>query len=56
MAGYWTVKELADAAGLNPSRIRQLIAAGEITSRKVGNSNFIKDSEARRWLESRQKK
>lgn len=53
MAGYWTVKELADAAGVNPSRIRQLIAAGKITARKVGNSNFIKDAEARRWLASR---
>lgn len=56
MAGYWTVKELADAAGVNPSRIRQLIAAGKITARKVGNSNFIKDTEARRWLAQRGQK
>lgn len=55
MAGYWTVKELAAVAGVNPSRIRQLIAAGKITAQKVGNSNFIKDAEARRWLAGRSK-
>jgi excisionase family DNA binding protein len=56
MAGYLTVKELAEAAGVNPSRIRQLIAEGKITAQKVGNINFIKADEARRWLEGRAKK
>lgn len=55
MAGYWTVKDLAAAAGVDPSRIRQLIAKGEIHSIKVGNINFIKDDDAHAWLNSRSK-
>lgn len=49
----WTVKELAEEAGLKPSRIRQLLIEGKIQGHKRGPIWLIPDSEARRWLENR---
>jgi excisionase family DNA binding protein len=49
----WTVKELAERAGLNPSRIRQLLLAGEIKGYKRGPSWLVLNAEAQRWLENR---
>ena len=49
----YTVKELAELAGLNPSRIRQLLGKGTIKGKKRGGVWFISASEARTFLESR---
>lgn len=49
----WTVKELAECAGLNPSRIRQLLLAGEIKGYKRGPIWLVPNAEAQRWLENR---
>ena len=49
----WTVKELAERAGLNPSRIRQLLLAGEIKGHKRGPIWLVPNAEAQRWLENR---
>lgn len=50
MADYWTVKELAEAANLDPSRIRQLILGGEISAVKIANTWFIGSDVAQNWL------
>ena len=50
----WTVKELAAAVGLNPSRLRQLLIEGkELQGEKIGPIWFISDYEARRFIEMR---
>jgi len=49
----WTVKELAEWVGLNPSRIRQLLLAGEIKGHKRGPIWLVSNAEAQRWLENR---
>lgn len=49
----WTVKELAEWVGLNPSRIRQLLLAGEIKGHKRGPIWLVPSAEAQRWLENR---
>jgi hypothetical protein len=51
----WTVKELAGRAGLNPSRIRQLLLTGEIKGFKRGPIWLIPNAEAERWLENRKR-
>lgn len=50
---YWTVKELAKAAGVTPYYIRTLIKAGEIQAEKPVRDWFIASSEAKRWLSLR---
>ena len=50
----WTVRELAEAAKLNPSRLRQLLIAGSLRGYKRTGAWFIPDAEARRWLASRE--
>ncbi len=52
----WTTAELAKAAGLNPSRIRQLLIAGELEGEKYGNTWLIPDDVARAGLAERQKR
>jgi excisionase family DNA binding protein len=49
----WTTRELADQAGVDPSRIRQLLLSKRLTGYKRGRDWLIPDSEARRWLEIR---
>lgn len=49
----WTTRELAELAGVDPSRIRQLLLAKQLSGYKRANTWFIPDYEARRWLESR---
>jgi excisionase family DNA binding protein len=49
----WTTGELAAEAGVDSSRIRQLLIEGRIKGYKVGRDWLVSDSEARRWLESR---
>ena len=49
----WTVRELADAAGVSDSRVRQLLLDGEIKGRKTGWTWIIPNSEAQRWLDKR---
>ena len=48
-----TTKELAELAGVDPSRIRQLLLAKKIEGYKRGRDWFIPYTEAKRWLESR---
>ena len=49
----WTTQELAEEAGLKPSRIRQLLISKDIKGVKRAGAWFISDAEARRWLELR---
>lgn len=52
--GGWLVKELAEAAGLNPSRIRQLILDDTIKgAEKRGPAWLIPDHVAQQFLEER---
>lgn len=48
-----TTKELAEMAGVDPSRIRQLLLAGTIAGYKRGRDWFIPNAEAQKWLDSR---
>lgn len=50
----WTTKELAAAAGLTDSRIRQLLIAKEIKGEKNGRDWMVNNAEAQRWLAERQ--
>ena len=49
----YTVKELAELAGVNPSRIRQLLGTGALQGEKRGGAWFISGHVARSWLDSR---
>ena len=48
-----TTKELAGLAGVDPSRIRQLLIANKIEGYKRGRDWFIPHTEAQKWLEAR---
>jgi len=51
----WTAKRLAEAVGLDPSRIRQLLIEGsELHGVKVGSTWMIPEAEALRFIETRQ--
>ena len=52
----YTVKELAELAGVNPSRIRQILNEDNspLKGEKRGGAWFIPARVARAWLESRQ--
>ncbi len=50
---WWTATELAQAAGVNASRIRQLLIAGLIRGEKFAGVWRISDREAQRWLNER---
>jgi hypothetical protein len=49
----YTVKELAKEAGVNPSRIRQLLGEGTLKGAKRAGAWFIPADVARAWLASR---
>ena len=50
----YTVKELAELAGVDPSRIRQLLIEKRVLKGyKRGFMWFIPAAEAKRWLENR---
>jgi len=54
----YTVKELADLAGVNPSRIRQILSEEDSPlegSKKRGGAWFIPAEIAHKWLESRRR-
>jgi len=50
----WTVSELAKAASVSTQYIRQLISEGKIDARKADTIWLINDSEAKRFLSSRE--
>ena len=50
---YWTTTQLAEAAGVDQSRIRQLLLNDKIKATKFGPVWMIPDEEAQRWLSSR---
>ncbi len=52
----WTTSELAAEAGVDPSRIRQLLIGGEIQGYKRASTWFIPDEEAHRFLDDRRDK
>jgi len=50
----WTTVELAEAAHVEPSRIRQLLIEGEdLTGYHLGRDWRVPDSVARGWLNGR---
>jgi len=49
----YTVQELAEAAGVTPTRIRQLLLAGELKGTKWGQNWVIKPREAEKYLRER---
>ena len=52
-AKMWSTRDLAERAGVDPSRIRQLLIEGRINAGKVGGVWVIPDREAKRWLAER---
>lgn len=53
---HWTSRELSKAAGVDPSRIRQLLLAGRLKGKKLGRDWLIPDEEAQRYLAEREKR
>lgn len=49
----WTTPELAEAAGVDPSTIRRLLAKGALRGKKLGRDWLIEPEEARRYLQQR---
>ena len=49
----YTVNELAKAAGVTPTRIRQLLLAGDIEGKRWGSAWVIKAQEAEKYLKER---
>jgi hypothetical protein len=51
----WTVKEVAEEAGLSTARIRQLLLSNDpqLKGRKVAGVWLIPDANVQRWLEQR---
>ena len=50
---YFSVKELAEAAGLTTARIRQLLLEGRLRGDKVGQNWTIPYYVGRMWLQER---
>lgn len=48
----YTRQQFADAYGRSLSRVKQLIASGEVAVRKDGASTLIDVAEAERWFAS----
>lgn len=51
----WGTRELAEAAGVDDSYIRQLLLAGKLQGWKLGREWAIPDEVARAWLERRKR-
>jgi len=51
--GGYTTNELAEKAGVHPSRIRQLLDAGVLRGRKHGRDWVVSRASADRWLQER---
>lgn len=49
----FSIKELADAAGVHVSAVRQLCQAGKLDAFKVGNTWAIPADVGRAWLKQR---
>ena len=49
----YTTKELAQAAGVDPSYLRHLLIAGKLAGDKVGRDWLIPADVGRAWLASR---
>jgi len=52
MGKLWSVSEVAEAAGADPSYVRRLVAHGRIEGQKAGRTWVIGDDAARRWIEA----
>jgi excisionase family DNA binding protein len=51
--GYWTVAELAEAAGVTEHTIRHHCRVGHISALGLGNAWLIPDHAADEWLARR---
>lgn len=52
----YTTKELAEAAGVYQSYIRQLLLAGKLTGEKLGRDWLIPADVGRAWLQERRRR
>jgi len=53
---HYTVNELAELAGVTPTRVRQILLEGqELKGEKHGFMWLISAAEAERWIKTRQK-
>jgi excisionase family DNA binding protein len=53
----WSTKELAEAAGVNDSYIRQLLIAGDLKGFKIGQRTWAIPAEVgQEWLDKRKQK
>jgi len=52
--GYWSVVELAEAAGVTVGRIRQVLGAGELQGVKAGRAWLIPYDIGVTWLAKRE--
>lgn len=44
-----TTKQAAEKLGVSPGRVRQLVAEGRLTVRKIGRDNFIDKADLERF-------
>ncbi len=51
--GYMTTKEAADYLEIKPSRVRQLVIAGVLTSERIGQSHLIPFVDVQRYKAER---
>jgi len=56
MKDFYTVKELAEKAGVNTSYIRQILIAKKLSGYKVGRDWMIPHKSGDDWLEARRVK
>jgi excisionase family DNA binding protein len=49
----WSVNELAEAAGVFPTYVRRLCAAGKLSAYKVGRDWLIPAEAGQQWLDER---
>jgi hypothetical protein len=52
---WWTTTKLAEAAGVDPSNIRHLLAHGTLQGYKLGREWLIEPDEAERYLQLRRR-
>jgi hypothetical protein len=50
----WTTKQLAAAVGLDESHIQLLLSEGKLIGFKMGDTWFIADAAAQRFIKERQ--
>lgn len=46
----WGINEAAKSCGVSPGHIRNVIAAGELPTKRLGRRVLILDADLRRWV------